>query len=227
MRSLLDIALRNRLVQNVYFIFFNANNYTFKLAVTEEEKKEVFALRYRVYCEELGYHDPQDYPDKLESDPYDKYSIFPTIFDSKGRLIGLARIIQENPLGFPMEESFDLEAKFPKRLRNEQFAEVSRLILSKTIYNEKRWKRQAVLLHFYRFIHDVCNKNEITHIFALIDEKLFKKISSYDLFLQPLGEARWFHGHRTIPIVLEFSHAKEMLKIDNPLLYNFFSSTEP
>ena len=44
------------------------------IANTDELREEVFRLRYDVYCRELGWENPSNYPDELERDAYDPVS---------------------------------------------------------------------------------------------------------------------------------------------------------
>ncbi|RMF21544.1 MAG: PEP-CTERM/exosortase system-associated acyltransferase, partial [Cyanobacteria bacterium J083] len=45
------------------------------MADTPELKREVYSIRYRVYCEELSYESTDKFPDGLEKDAYDDHSI--------------------------------------------------------------------------------------------------------------------------------------------------------
>ena len=45
------------------------------LATTEELKKEVYKLRYRVYCEEFGYEPKENFPDGFEFDEFEDRSL--------------------------------------------------------------------------------------------------------------------------------------------------------
>ena len=45
--------------------------FSITMADTDELRKEVFRLRYDVYCKELGWEDPANFPDALERDIYD------------------------------------------------------------------------------------------------------------------------------------------------------------
>lgn len=45
------------------------------LATSAELKKEVYKLRYRVYCEEFGYEPIENFPDGLEIDEFDDRSL--------------------------------------------------------------------------------------------------------------------------------------------------------
>lgn len=46
-----------------------------ELATTEQQKRAVCGIRYRVYCEELGLEPADKFPDGLEYDEYDEHSL--------------------------------------------------------------------------------------------------------------------------------------------------------
>ena len=48
--------------------------FTLELAKTAEQQRDVFKIRYRVYCDEFKFLDADAYPDQLESDEYDAFS---------------------------------------------------------------------------------------------------------------------------------------------------------
>lgn len=61
--------------------------------------KESFAVRFRVYCQELGFLPMADYPDGLERDEYDGTAIHVGAVDEFGTLHGTARIVLPGPDG--------------------------------------------------------------------------------------------------------------------------------
>ena len=61
--------------------------------------RESFALRFRVYCEELGFLPTADYPDGLERDHFDGTAIHVGAVDEFGTLHGTARIVVPGPDG--------------------------------------------------------------------------------------------------------------------------------
>ncbi|MFK7829073.1 MAG: PEP-CTERM/exosortase system-associated acyltransferase [Congregibacter sp.] len=56
------------------FIDF-AQYFELSLALTEEDKAAVYAIRYNVYCEEFGYEDPKFFEDGKEHDEFDGQSV--------------------------------------------------------------------------------------------------------------------------------------------------------
>lgn len=64
------------------------------LAVTPEQKRDVYRVRYRVYCEEFGYEPLENFPDQQESDEFDARSLHCLItHKSSGRAAGCVRLV--------------------------------------------------------------------------------------------------------------------------------------
>jgi len=77
-------------------------------ADTAAQRRCVFAIRYQVYCEELGLEDPADFPDGLEHDAYDEHARHALLLHRpSGEHVGCVRLIladDQNPdAAFPFE----------------------------------------------------------------------------------------------------------------------------
>ena len=95
-------------------------------------------LRYQVYVNEWGFEKPEDHPDGLERDEYDRYSLhFYACSLTSDEVIGSARIILGSQLPFPIERHFDTST-FPADGRRGQLGEISRLAIS------KNYRRRAI-----------------------------------------------------------------------------------
>ena len=65
-----------------------------QLATTETQRKAVFRIRYRVYCEEFGYERPEDFPDRRERDCFDAHSLHCLITHRRsGHPAGCVRLV--------------------------------------------------------------------------------------------------------------------------------------
>lgn len=65
-----------------------------ELAKTEDQKRSIYKLRYRVYCDEFKFLPEQDYPDQLEYDKYDDSSYLCLITHRKSNLpAGTVRVV--------------------------------------------------------------------------------------------------------------------------------------
>lgn len=64
------------------------------LAISEELKKEVYKLRYRVYCEEFGYESKENFPDGFEFDEFEDRSLHCLITHKKTKMpAGCVRLV--------------------------------------------------------------------------------------------------------------------------------------
>ena len=112
-------------------------------AVTDELKKEVYKLRYKVYCIETGFEDPEQYPDGMEFDEFDSHSAHYLIYHRKLEIyMATTRLILpdvNNPDKlFPIEihsqiDNFDAL----KHISRSHLAEASRFCVSKEFRRRK------------------------------------------------------------------------------------------
>jgi len=101
-----------------------------ELVTDEEALAEVFKLRYKVYCLEWGFEKPEKYPDRLETDEYDKYSLHFAARDDSQKIVGTVRLILGSSAGFPAERYCQVD--FDRSgIPEECFAEISRLAINR------------------------------------------------------------------------------------------------
>lgn len=99
--------------------------------VSDAEKlKEIYRLRYKVYCEEWGFERPGDHPYGIETDEFDKSAVHFVAKNSEGNLVGTIRLILNSPAGFPVEKYCEININ-KHELPRESLAEISRLAISK------------------------------------------------------------------------------------------------
>jgi N-acyl-L-homoserine lactone synthetase len=96
----------------------------------EKELKEIYKLRYKIYCEEWGYEKPENHPDRMETDIYDKNALHLAVKDERQKLVGTLRLILNSPEGFPLEKYCSLNIN-KDEIPREGIAEISRLAISK------------------------------------------------------------------------------------------------
>ena len=75
------------------------------LADTEKSKRIHYSIRYKVYCEEMGFESKADFPLKMEFDKYDSHSShFIVRHKPTGLWIGAMRLIFKNDTPLPIEQ---------------------------------------------------------------------------------------------------------------------------
>lgn len=101
-------------------------------------EKQLYNLRYQVYCLEKGFLNASDYPDHLEQDDYDPHSKYVAAFSKTGIMVGCMRMIRV-PAGsvFPFQER--CRELFPEFRMPDRAAcvEISRAMVSKEYLKRK------------------------------------------------------------------------------------------
>jgi N-acyl-L-homoserine lactone synthetase len=104
--------------------------FTVSRITDDSDLKEIYRLRYKVYCEEWGFEKPEDHIQGIEKDEFDKNSVHFAARDSSGKLVGTIRLILNSPEGYPIEKHCSLNIN-PDELPRDNLSEISRLAISK------------------------------------------------------------------------------------------------
>ena len=131
--------------------------------------KEIYRLRYKVYVEEWGFERPENHPDGIEIDEFDKNSIHFAAKDNSKNIIGTVRLILNSQVGFPIEEHCKLNINKDELPRN-HLAEISRLAISKN--------------------KDELPRNNLAEISGLVISKQFRRRAEDKFIYGPEEERR-------------------------------------
>ncbi|WOJ98261.1 PEP-CTERM/exosortase system-associated acyltransferase [Congregibacter brevis] len=110
-----------------------AKYFELSLALTDEQKANVFRVRYSVYCEEFGYEDAAAFKDGLERDAFDEQSIHCLIMHkASGTPAGCVRLVSpQESTQMPFEDhckgALDQDFFGGFAHRRASMAEISRL----------------------------------------------------------------------------------------------------
>lgn len=191
--------------------------FTIRLAVTEEERKEAYALRYQVYIEEFGFDNPTHFKECLEVDEYDEYATTCLIYHNTSKsLAACVRMVQGASYTQLPTEKFILGSIFDKAtlqaLKDHHglWGEVSRLAVAKQFrrrprelftpsgYYEEEDKRTYPLLSIVCFLSCIVmtELNGIEHCIASMEPFLARLIRRSHLEFQDIGNLVEYHGQR-------------------------------
>ncbi|MBN1794354.1 MAG: PEP-CTERM/exosortase system-associated acyltransferase [Candidatus Omnitrophica bacterium] len=192
-----------------------STHFTFKIVDSQELLEESFRLRYQVYCHECNFIHEADYPQRRESDEYDKVSLHVVAMDPYG-IIGAARLILYSPLGFPLEKHCPDITADDALLQKEHAAEISRLVISKNYRRRKDdglyygphiidrpdqkithpggRRERPMAFGIYREMYQESKRKGITHWYALMEEKLWRLLHVHGFTFKPIGEAIDYYG---------------------------------
>jgi N-acyl amino acid synthase of PEP-CTERM/exosortase system len=201
-----------------------------KKAETQEELEASYRLRYEVYVKKLGWL-ANSYARKMEIDEQDFFgncSTFIAYKDdvpvSKG-IIGVIRAIypDENE-ALPVVRDFS-ECAFPQTKR---CCEVSRFIASDVfkvlnVEEKTRFPRHCISLALIRLLYrETKYEKRVSHWFASLDVTVLGLIRFLGFPFEEVGEAKFYMGSLTAPVVLVRQKLERSLA-KNPSLYRYLN----
>jgi N-acyl-L-homoserine lactone synthetase len=154
---------------------------------------ESYRLRYQVYCVERGFLDSTRYPDGREIDEFDEHSLHLGVIDSAGEMVGTARLIKRNPLGFPM---FRYCAFFPgvQMLDAPHVipVEVSRLAISR--HSARGHRRTEPFLTLVKAMVQGARLAGATHLMGANEASLHRKLAHFGFPYRLCGPTANYYG---------------------------------
>ena len=226
-------------------------DFKFKKVDSEELLKEIYRVRYEVYCEECGFLPAADYPNGLEIDQFDEHSIhFAALADDA--VIGTCRLVKYSAHGYPLNEHCkDLsinESEIPKP----GLVEVSRLALRKSfrrrkedgIYAVESYLKKSeggilpenpadrtdqdrkrhtpvVILGLYKAMYHESRRVGFTHWYAAMEKKLWYSLKLFNFTFQEIGPLVDYYGP-VIPYLGVIEQLEKEVSDNSPGLWSYF-----
>jgi len=219
--------------------------FTYRRVKNEEELKEVYRLRYQVYCTECGFEDPKDHPSGLEKDDFDEFSTHFIAIDRAGDIIGTVRLVNHSELGFPVEKFCNIDID-TTRIPKDGIGEISRLAISKTyrrragdgVYGassgkpglskadkvlvDRRRKRPAIVLGLLKALYRESKWMGTVNWYAAMERPLYVLLKRYGFVFNPIGKEVHYHGHRT-PYIARIGAIESEIAKKRPELFQLFT----
>ena len=216
--------------------------------------RELFALRYQVYCVERGFLSQENYPNGEESDSHDATAVHFAAFDSKGKVIGSVRLVRHTPgIGFPFQNYCRDTSPGACGLPVEDAVEISRLVVSKTLLRrfddrdsdfidaassgrlppmgiERRSRSRSrcewIVLGLYKAMYQYCVEAGINHWYAAMERSLVLLLKRYGVDFLPIGPAADYFG-QVIPHCVSLSSLQVSVPKLSGQLADWFRNPEP
>lgn len=164
-----------------------------RILVSDSIFHKVAEMRYRVYCEELGFLEKDKYPKKVETDEYDGGSIHVVVLIGR-RLAGYARVILPKDDTLPIFEHFQI----PAEPDIDHSCEVSRFMISK-LYRKKTETRREIFRLLAEEILKVVEEQKVNNIYAVVEDWLLKSLHKRRYNFENIGEGKNYMGAVTYP----------------------------
>jgi len=224
--------------------------FKFKKVDSEELLKEIYRVRYEVYCEECGFLPAADYPNGLEIDQFDEHSIHFAAF-ADDAVIGTCRLVKYSVHGYPLNEHCKEISINESEIPKPGLVEVSRLALRKSfrrrkedgIYavesylkkseggilpenpeektdQDRKRNQPVVILGLYRAMYQETRRVGFAHWYAAMEKKLWYSLKLFNFTFQEIGPLVDYYG----PVIPYLGVIKQLEKevLDNsPGLWSY------
>jgi N-acyl amino acid synthase of PEP-CTERM/exosortase system len=212
--------------------------------------KEIYRLRYEVYCLECEYLQAKDFDEGLETDDFDNCAIHFAAYTLDRNIVGTVRLVQPQAgHPYPFEghcKVFDDFSMPP----HESAAEISRLVVRKSFrrrrgdsmegiskdfvekgttagiqpptVTEKRGNSPLLLLGMYREMYRHSRANGIRFWYAAMERSLARSLEKMGFKFLPIGPQVDYYGPVT-PHMVDLNDLNERLQKDNKFLAAWFN----
>lgn len=185
----------------------------FKKVETEKELSDVYKLRFEVYCKEKNYLSYKQYPNQFETDEYDPYSVnFIATIGSQP--VGTARLVLNNPIGFPIERhyNFDISQMGAKR---EMTTEISRLVVMKKAVLISGYRKTKITWGLFSAMYQEARNRSIKHLCAAMETSLWRLLSKCHIRFSKIGSPKEYYGGLCAPFVADMNDIENNLFLNN------------
>ena len=213
--------------------------------------KDIYRLRYEVYCVECAYLTPQQPDQELETDAYDNCSVHFAAYTLDHAMAGTVRLVQpQSGQRYPFEEHCTLFDDFtaPARARA---AEISRLVVRKNYRRrrgdslhgvssdfieqgstaaiapsggeaDKRGNSPLLLLGLYREMYRHSRANGVRYWYATMERPLAQSLEKIGFRFLPIGPEVDYYGPVT-PHMVDLNDLNTRLRKENKFLAAWFN----
>jgi N-acyl amino acid synthase of PEP-CTERM/exosortase system len=218
------------------------------LADNDELRNQSFKLRYEVYCDELGWEEPANFPDGLESDEFDPWSEHCLLFHrSTDQYAGTVRLVKTHPdfpdQGIPMVAHYDGEfwdtPHNPHNMPLGSYGEISRLALlhmfrkrageretpdgqGQELFEWSQTERRRfphIALGLYLSAATAGLSQGMTGVYAMMEPRLARHLRFAGIKFEQVGDPIEFRGKRAPYYISRDTLLKSLVKPLRGLLY--------
>ncbi len=192
----------------------------FKCIEAKDERliKEIYRFRYQIACEEEGIFDKNNYPDKYESDRYDKYSIQYAFFDKYEKLAACVRLVHHSKIGYPAANALKIDEREKLKLlpyeESETIGELSRIFIRKDCRGIKNTKQiiDLVKINAGKKMKDM----GIVCSYGSLEESFLRLLLILKMPYHPIGSYQLYGNRLRAPCVM---FTDELIKLNKELFF--------
>jgi N-acyl-L-homoserine lactone synthetase len=190
--------------------------------------EQSYRLRYQVYCLERNFLNASNYPDQLECDEFDRFSLHAGVLGHDHRLVGTLRLVKVSIDDLPLFRHCTIFDEYKNRLRGDRvrLAEVSRLCMSRECRDDQAGNSR-VGLTLFRATYQTAKRNQLTHWLAAMEPSLHRLLAAVGVPFRIAGPPTDYFGE-VAPYICDLEEFDaHILSGRYPRLRAFLDGLEP
>ena len=203
-------------------IAFYEGEFLVKTLESEEELRQAYHLRHRVFAEKLRWVPESN--DQLESDVYDAWSTSIGLFSNQ-QLLGMVRMTPA-PFPFMLESEFSGCLVGSHRVRkNLDTAEITRLAVDPAIAD--RGLSAKLMRTIFKGMYQWCLANNIRYTYLVVESKLLRILQHLWTSCDPLGPPVALPPAKALSVaaIMDLVKCENVLAQKNPHLMEWMATT--
>jgi len=186
-----------------------------------------YRLRYQVYCVERAFLHAANYPDRIESDEFDRFSIHVGLLNGARSLIATSRLVTVSMAGLPLFRHCHIHPHERELWGvGNQIAEISRLCMSRDSRGPQAGSN-AIALALYRATYQETKRRRLTHWVAAMEPALHRRLTAMGVPFRRIGPVIDYFGP-VAPYLLELAEFDRIIVSGTrPRLRTFLEGLEP
>ena len=187
-----------------------------------------YRLRYQVYCVERGFLNAANYPEQVERDEFDGFSLHAGVVNERRHLVGTLRFVRVYLDVLPLFRHCTISAEAERQLRGDdvRLAEVSRLCMSREC-RDGQVGNSRVALSLFRAGYQTSKRHGLTHWLAAMEPSLHRLLAAVGVPFRVAGPMTDYFGP-VAPYVCDLREFDEIiLSGKRPRLRSFCDGLEP
>lgn len=204
-------------------LLFYEGEWLVKTLTDEEELRQAYHLRHRVFAERLKW--VPERADRLEEDVYDAWSTSIGVFSSEARLLGMVRMTHA-PVPFMIESEFSACLVGEHRVRKTpDTAEITRLAVDPSITD--RGLSGRLMKTIFKGMYQWCLANGVRYTYMVVEHKLLRVVQRIGWPCRPIGEPVAIPPAEVLSIggLLDLDEFRAQASILRPAMLEWLTST--
>lgn len=188
----------------------------------ERELVRLFAFRYHVFVEELGWMARKDHGAHLLVDEFDRDAAEYAAYDNAGNVVGSLRAVPDGPLGLPLERCRVLDGYRDSR----RLVELSRLAVAPA------WRCTLLAALLMKAGYQWAERTGATHLVldtyvgnSMRPERIYVKLG-FEQLTESYSDPDYLWNQGVVTFALDIERAKREWPSQRPSLHHFFTAAD-